>query len=81
MKIKITQEDINKGRPGSPTACPIAQGLKRMGFRRPQVCNSVHCSGWGTLWVDLPLKALKFVGDFDNVKRVKPFEFELNATP
>lgn len=28
MKIKVTQEHINKGRPGSGSSCPIALAIK-----------------------------------------------------
>ncbi len=76
MKIKVTQEHIERGRPKSDWACPIACALHE---QRPTFEVSVGC--YKTLinkvMYALPAKARDFIDDFDSGKPVTPFEFEL----
>lgn len=81
FKVKVTAEDIENGVRGHAHMCPIAESLRRTGYIDPAVSsdfmyltrNGVRYSG------DLPAKARKFVGDFDNKldQFVKPFEFTI----
>ena len=76
MKVRVTARDIKRGMKGDIDNCPIALALRRhKGMEDAEVGGlaSVRRLAVGSL----PLEAVKFVGDFDAGKRVKPFEFEL----
>jgi hypothetical protein len=86
MKIKVTREDINLGRPNSSYFCPLAYAVGRL-FHD---CRVIVGSSEINLFIlrdgvefpnkafKLPLKAKEFIKKFDNEEYVEPFEFELS---
>lgn len=78
MKIKVTQEHINKGVPGSHCMCPIALAMLEAVNDLFSV-HGYHVHYFHRMWVwfSLPTSASMFVERFDRNKKVKPFEFDL----
>lgn len=82
--IQVTEEDIQLGKPGNSTLCPIARAIKR----------TTHCStaSWGyiTGTARFPndefriyqakeyLEVSRFVIDFDSHEPVEPFSLTLS---
>lgn len=81
MKVILTNADILKGVPGNADFCPIAWAMCRI----PDVTNpTVGDKTVSFLWKDsqsrvfeLPLKAIRFIEDFDSGALVKPISFTL----
>ncbi len=89
LRIQIKKEDINNGKRGHTTQCPIALAIGR---RIPAVVKVHGChveilesDGIGLdVWADLPQKAIDWIFQFDHSPRgrpkVKPFRFTLALT-
>lgn len=84
MLIKVTQEDINNGRPLKSCECPVALACKRA-----LNVDKVYIDGYSvTIYSDdhlyyvaeykLPYNAAEFIEDFDGDHAIAPFEFELD---
>ncbi len=76
MTITVTDEDIEKGKPDSPSRCPIARAMTRLG------CKNVWVVEWYVDYddvrdVQLPVEAQMFINQFDAGKPVQPITFEL----
>lgn len=91
MKINVTQEHIDNGRPLGH-ACPIALAMRDAGIERPYV--SAERVGWGEVGQRkqrrLPFAAGRFVERFDRAWYFgsakesllpTPFSFDLDVTP
>lgn len=77
MKIKVTQDDIDKGKRCLINQCPIALAVRR-GTGLPTVyIGAVHFITGKFERVTLPPAAIEFIKKFDQQATVKPFEFEL----
>ena len=76
MKIKVTQEDIDKASFDSNT-CPISQAIMRQ-LSIEYVSTFPH-SGiiFNKNIYNPPKSAVRFIKRFDNQKPVKPFNFIL----
>ena len=85
MRITVTQEDIDDGRPQDAFRCPIALATKRdtailsgnaaVSVTHHDLC--LHRNGGRTLWRALmPPDATAFTDDFDAGHSVMPFSFE-----
>jgi len=74
MIISVTEEHIKKGVKASYRTCPIALALEDAGFDSPKVSVASY---WyqDAKRLNLPLKVQKFIKDFDNGKKVRPFSF------
>lgn len=80
-KICVTNKDIDRGAPKSVWQCPIAIALKRKFAKFTPSVSEVEFSLWfkgDQEFYSLPRKAEKFIQDFDNGKKVKPFSFCVN---
>lgn len=79
MKIKVTQEDIEKGERTNACRCPISRALTRMGFNNSVATHHLNIFPKGRIMktIILPKEAKEFIRKFDNYMAVKPFEFEL----
>ena len=85
MKIKVTQEDIDKGGRGTSHCmnCPVARAIQReTGFTTsvwPTVAFIYNGSGPFSLpcHVAMPSSVTEFVKAHDIQRPVEPFEFEL----
>jgi len=81
MKVKVTQEHIDKGRRCNAHCCPIALALSDAGLDRPFVVGSrVMLEGYE---VGLPMDAYNFIDKFDRdleptIWEPKPFEFSID---
>lgn len=89
MKVRVTEEDIQNGKPAKVDSCPIALALKRCTSREVRVLHDEVRIGDDRYF--LPKKAQKFIVAFDktttglkkfltisqNVMLVRPFEFEV----
>lgn len=77
MLIKVTQEDINKGKKHNCNECPVALAIKRIINDKYIKTHKANLS-IDSVWYPLPSIVVKFISDFDKGIMVKPFEFELN---
>lgn len=82
MKIKVTQQDIEKGDPGDCESCAMALAL-RCHIKVNQTLEvNVSFEGRASVFIDgvtynLSKSCYMFIRDFDNKEPVKPFSFEL----
>lgn len=82
IRIHVTSKDIENGTIGHSGACPIALAARRAGLDTVSVDHSLvdlSSSRDGCKEYKMPLKAQKFVDDFDSGKKVKPFSFTLTT--
>ena len=81
ITIKVTKEDIRKGKPGIASSCPIAKALRRATRAREVVVGLSTCK-WKKKGVWFSYSVLgevqNFIGAFDGGWRVKPFSFEMH---
>ena len=79
MQIRVTQEDIDKGKRNSLRRCPVALALKRACGRIVEVGSTmVYSRNEDRAWlISLPEKAEDFVKLFDIGEPVEPFTFDL----
>lgn len=89
MRVDVTQDDIDRGRPRVACACPIAKAVERCcgyeyvlvghrdvrGYRPGDVRRIVIPA------TPLPSEAAAFVRDFDAGRSVSPFSFDLEVEP
>jgi hypothetical protein len=83
MIISVTQKHIDEGLRGSCTSDPVALAMKDAGLFHPWVSPS------GLSWEDerktafhtsVPDEVLDFMRNFDNIRFVDPFEFEVEES-
>lgn len=80
MKVKVTQEDINKGTSRSPSYCPVARAISRQTTDYVRVGSTIIYLNLGTENVRsvlVPGHVTIFIDKFDRDRPVEPFEFEL----
>lgn len=92
MHVVVTEDDIEKGKPGISTLCPIALAIKRQiatetgkfpkVFGRHSEIRTTSAGGWDVITESAvnPEEVAAFIDNFDNNKNmneVKPFEFDL----
>lgn len=77
MRITVTKEDIQRGRPRSSSSCPIALALRRQTGVLYSV--STACAFTTGHEFRLPAEAMRFVDRFDTLPRSfsVPFTFDL----
>jgi len=82
MRIKVTIEDIERGRRYDPVRCPVAQALHRAGMVFFTVMESAvrlrDEDQHGGLLV-LPASIQDWIRSFDRGEPVEPISFELEA--
>ena len=81
MKIKVTQDHINKGRRNTCALCPVALAIKEQ-VGAEYICVGSYTISIGTNMISstiytVPPECEKFMKDFDWFRDVSPFEFEL----
>ena len=83
MKVKVTQDDIDKGRTmvRDTCGCPIHRALARLlgvGEDEGLFVENIEGASWGRVLIPLPPIAVKFQEKLWNRRnaRVDPFEFE-----
>lgn len=76
MKIKVTQEHIDKGVVSNCNRCPVALAVQEALANDSATVGSsfIHT---GIKSIEMPEEVYNFVHDFDAFLSVKPFEFEL----
>jgi hypothetical protein len=80
MKISVTKDDIEKGQPRNPNACPIGRAIQRAGLQDYCVTGSaiiVADQRHQTSALLLPEAVQHWIADFDKAKPVGPISFEL----
>lgn len=86
IKVKVTDEDIDKGVRHDCDWCPVARAVKRALYGKPGDAlipdgpvkvNKFRIEIDGGRMV-APPSVLKFVEDFDSEEAVSPFEFEIS---
>lgn len=77
MRITITKNHIKRGKRYRSEYCPIALGLKER-FKKEDVRVQQYNAEIGIYYIPLSQRACKFIEDFDNKKKVKPFSFNLD---
>ena len=78
--INITAKDIKNGKRQDCSACPIALAATRA-FKIKMGCGAMILSGDEVKTPNyyLPIKAMRFIKDFDGGKTVAPFKFTIKA--
>lgn len=74
IKVKVTKENIEKGRPGECLACPIKLAFMDLGF---EVKVDTKILIYQNQIYELPKEAIYFIDNFDNHREIEPFEFEM----
>jgi hypothetical protein len=84
MKIKVCQTHIDEGERFSCRKCPVALAVKshptvkRLGCEEHvMVSTSLIDIRWCGDEYQLPAKVKRFINQFDKIKKVKPFSFEI----
>lgn len=78
MKIRVTKKDIELGEPGSGTTCPIARAVRRVYQGRDVFAGFTYVKVKSISGVTiLPEKVMDFISDFDSMRPVEPFTFDL----
>lgn len=77
--IKVTQDNINEGS-RMHDSCPVALALIESGFKNPRVMhNSIYLSApIKYISVKAPRSVRRFIGNFDQMRPVEPFNFYIN---
>lgn len=79
MKIRVTQEDINNGKPNDPSRCPVALACRKLtegNISVGYIFITYYLSGKLVRRI-VPKGVIGFIVNFDDGKPVGPFEFEL----
>lgn len=78
IEFEVDWSDINHGQRGECHHCPVARAIKR---QLSGIFVSVGASRicLEDIFIDLPKEVSKFIKDFDQSKKVKPFKFTLNV--
>jgi len=81
-RIRVTDGDIARGRPGEANECPLALAIKRGFATDGYVSVSNHLASidlaWGIRCATLSPRAQVFVRQFDRGRTVRPTTFMLN---
>lgn len=83
MKIEVTEDDINTGRPNNCHKCPITIAAHRAGLTGVTVTN--YCINFDdpdlnrVSSLELPEKAQLFIEKYNNYEPVRPFSFEIGV--
>lgn len=80
MRIKVTENHINRGRSNSCDECPIALAIiEATGFHTVAVSETGIAVLEVTHWMHyrLPAEGMWFIHNFDHGNRTVPFEFNL----
>lgn len=88
ITVNVNQLDIDRGRPGNASMCPIAQSLERRGYvhvavgpNHLQICMACNHMGGGEAIYKTSPHAANFIRDFDNGKPVNPSRFTFYLEP
>jgi hypothetical protein len=77
--VKVTQEDIDSGRPRVPMQCPVALAVSRsLGGSGFVIAGprSIHINRGSLI---TPPEARKFMRRFDDGAPIEPFEFTIDT--
>lgn len=85
VTVRVTKEDIKRGKPHDPDCCPVALAADRRGFfvvgvNRQYIevePNDLYSNDDAFKELLLPKLAQRFIDDFDHGKPVKPMKFKL----
>lgn len=82
MKIKVKQKHIKNGKPCTGEGCPIALALKEQTGERWEVGDrdAISMDNYYRRII-LPENVWKIIDDYDNSKKMKPFEFDFPFEP
>lgn len=81
MRIIVTREDIENGRPRDAQNCPVAMALRRAGVGHFGVSGILVWVASGNQAIVLPGPAQEWILNYDYGCQMAPFEFELSLTP
>lgn len=84
VTIEVTQDDIDKGEPGNPCACPIWWALHRAFPALPMFVGTAvircdHAGSHAPVFARLPQSARDFIARLDTAHSVEPFSFDLDV--
>jgi len=79
MRIKVTQDHIDRGHERNGSSCPIALAIGEMGMDSVFVGSNItfSCPTFGVVSERTPPVAVQFICEFDSELPVEPFEFDL----
>lgn len=75
LKVRVTREDIRKGRAGNCRRCPVARAVRRQGFRGVRVWYDTILTQSANF--AMTKRSTRFVRRFDNDQPVMPTTFTL----
>lgn len=76
MRVEVSRQDIERGRPRQVWCCPIALALERQTGRSFAILNDEIEDDQSRTY-PLPIEAQEFVARFDQGHLVDPITFEL----
>ncbi|QDK02062.1 hypothetical protein SEA_GIBBLES_105 [Gordonia phage Gibbles] len=79
MRVTVTQKHIDDGTKANCKLCPIAQAITNKGYKARvyhELVDLIGKDGVNATY-KLPKKATRFIIDFDEGNKVKPFTFEM----
>lgn len=80
IEIEVTQQDIDRGKPGDFTACAIARAIRRQTHRRAVCVGPEYAYAGGVDYVPVASRRWqRFIYVFDNGRPVKPTRFRLRV--
>lgn len=83
MQIRVTQADIDTGKPGKTCTCPVARAINRIlnGSHFASVSNAINifrCGGAQLkLQILFPQSVRNFIYRFDSRQPVQPLDFDI----
>jgi hypothetical protein len=79
-RIKVTADDIAKGRPRKQSSCPVARALRRYGAKAVLVtsCRAMYTCGYDRRTTEHTKTVRRAVETFDETGKMKPFTFLAN---
>lgn len=80
VKVSITHNHIDYGRPRRCSACPIALAVNEL--TKDDVSPKVyaHAISFGGFFACLPTEAMEFINSFDRAEDVYPIDFRIDIT-
>lgn len=76
LRVRVTRADIQNGEIESPTMCPIARAIRRLGTKKG-ISVVPYQIEIGDAVFAMPLPAMSFMDRFDDGLAVEPFSFTL----
>ena len=76
LSIRVTQDDIKNGVPGSPYSCPVARAIRRVANRKSVAVGVSYCR-INHIRYGFPEMVADNISRYDLGYAMRPFSFKL----